>query len=260
MKAFTYLLLLLLLAVLGGTAYFYQYRYQPMAAEHARMKTGMPELDRAKTELKRYQERYSWLKPTAETLSVGLDKEVKAGTAEVVVADNGTVVINITEKVLYTPGSVTFAKDSPQTLAEIASLLKSLRDLKNKEIFIGNVTESVQPQGKGRRKMPGREARDLASARSLALIKYLEKNGVPQDSLVSTAYPSKGPDRGFRITDHKTMIVISYPPQPLREEAGTAAQTKPAAAAKGPVPTTVPLPVQPKPKPIPIQPAPPKQQ
>ncbi len=258
MKAFTYLLLLLLLAGLGGAAYFYINRYQPMTADYARMKTGMPELDRAKVELKRYKEKESWIKPTVDTLRTALDKEVKAGTAEVVPADNGAVVVNISEKILYTPGSVTFAKDSRQTLAEIASLLKSLRDLKDKEIFIGNVTESVPPQGQGRRKIPGREARDLASARSLALVKYLERDGVPQESLVSTAYPSKQPDRGFKIRDHKTVIIIGYPPRPLPETAAPAPVAKPAPAPKGSVPTTAASPD--RPKPIPIRPAPPKPQ
>ncbi len=254
MKAFTYLLLLLLLAGLGGAAYFFQYIYHPMAAEHARMKIGMPEMDQAKAELNKYRARDSWLKPTTETLRTGLDKEVKAGTAEIVAAENGTVVINISEKVLYTPGSVTFAKDSPQTLAEMASLLKSLKDLKDKQISIGNVTESVPPQGQGRRKTPGREARDLASARSLALVKYLEKNGVAQESLVAAAYPSKGPDQGFTIRNHKTLIIIGYPPRPVHETTAPAATlTKPV-----PAPTTVPAPAQPKP--IPIQPAPPKPQ
>jgi hypothetical protein len=259
MKAFTYLLLLLLLAGLGGASYFFFNIYRPMAAEHARIKIGMPEMDRAKAELNKHRERDSWLKPATETLSTGLDTEVKAGTAEVVAAENGTVVINISEKVLYTPGSVTFAKDSPQTLAEIASLLKSLKDLKDKQISIGNVTESVPPQGNGRRKIPGREARELASAQSLALVKYLEKNGVAQESLVAVAYPSKEPDRDFKIRNHKTVIIIGYPPRPIHEAAAPAApQTKPATAPKEPASTTVPVPAQPKP--IPIQPAPPKPQ
>lgn len=262
MKAFTYLLLLLLLAGLGGAAYFYQYIHRPMATEHARMKIGMPEMDQAKAELNKYRERDSWLKPTTETLTTGLDNEVKAGAAEVVVAENGTVVVNISEKALYTAGSVTFAKDSPQTLAEIASLLKSLKDLKDKQISIGNVTESIPPQGSGRRKIPGREARELAAARSLALVKYLEKNGVAQESLVAAAYPAKQSDRGFKIRDHKTVIIIGHPPRPIHEAAAPAPpQTKPAP----PPPTTkgssqTPAASPDKPKPIPIQPAPPRPQ
>jgi hypothetical protein len=257
MKAFTYLLLLMLLAGLGGAAFFFFTIYRPMAAEHARMKIGMPEMDQAKAELNKYREMNNWLKLTAETLSTGLDKEVKAGTAEVVAAENGTVVINISEKVLYTPGSVTFAKDSPEARAKIASLLKSLKLISDKVISIGNTTDPSPPQGNGRRKIPGREARELASARSLALVKDLEKNGVAQASLISTAYPAKQSDQGFKIRDHKTVIIIGYPPRPAPAAVVPAApQTKPVPAPKGPAPTTAPAPAQPKP--IPIQPAPPK--
>lgn len=256
MKAFTYLLLL---AVLGGAAFFFFTIHRPMASEHARMKIGWPEMDQAKAELNKYREMNSWLKPTAETLSTGLDKEIKEGTAEVAVAENGTVVINISEKALYTPGSVTFAKESPEARAKIASLLKSLKVLGDKVISIGNATDPSPPQGNGRRKIPGREARELASARSLALVKDFEKNGVAQASLISAAYPAKQSDQGFKIKDHKTVIIIGFPPRPIHEAAVSAApQAKPAPAPKGPAPTTVPAPAQPKP--IPIQPAPPKPQ
>lgn len=256
MKVFTYLLLLLLLAGLGGAAYFYINTYQPMTADYNLLKAGKPEQDRTKDELTKYRERNSWIKPAIETLKTALDTEEKAGTAEVVAADNGTVVLNISEKVLYTPGSVTFAKDSAEARTKIVSLLKSLKGLNDKEIAIGNTTDPAPPQGKGRRKIPGREARELASARSVALVKDLEKNGIAPASLVAVAYPSKQTDRGFNIKDHKTVIIIGYPMRPLHEAAAPA--PKPAPTTKGAEPTTAPSPAQPRQ--IPIQPAPPKPQ
>ncbi len=246
MKTVTYILIALLLVSIGGGAYLYLMMYQPMTIEHERLKAGMPEFDRAKTDLRKYKEREAWIKPTVDALAAGLSEEIKAGKAEVVVS-NCAVVANISEQILYTPGSVTFAKDSPPTLEKLASLLKGLKDIKEKEILVGNATQAVPPQGRGRRKTPGKEARELAGQRSLALIKYLEKNGVPQESLVAAAYPQRSQDRGFKIKDHKTVItILGHSP--------AAAQMPP---AKTEAPAARPQAQQ---KPIPILPAQPKTQ
>lgn len=250
MKIVTYILTALLLASLGGGGFLYLKMYQPMKVEHERMTAGMPELDRAKTELRKYKDKEAWIKPALDALSAGLSEEIKAGKAEVVVS-NCAVVANISEQVLYTPGSVTFAKDSPPTLEKIASLLKGLKDIKDKEILIGNATQSAPPQGRGRRKTPGKEARELAGQRSLALIKYLEKNGVPQESLVASAYPQKPQDRGFKLKDHKTVITILG-------HSAAAVQT-PQARTEAPAAQPVAQP-QAQQKPIPILPAQPKAQ
>lgn len=242
MKAVTYLLLLLLA---GGGAFFYLKIHEPMATEYNRMKIGQPEFDKATTELKRYKEREAWTQDAVSTLQAGLQKEIAEGKAEVVTAFGGAVVVNIAESVLYTPDSVTFSKDSRQTIENLASVLKNLKGLKDKEISIGNVTESTKAQRAGRRKIPARSGRDIAADRSSALVKALEKQGVPEEALIATAYAPKRPDRGFRIKDKKTMIVIATPLGP--QSAAPAAAAKPAVAQP---------PAQPQP--IPIQPAPPK--
>jgi hypothetical protein len=191
-----------------------------------------------------------------ETLRAGLDKEIQAGNAEIVSTENGMVVVNIADKLLYTPASVTFAADSRDRLAVLASLLKSAGTLQDKEIIVGNVTEPVPAQVKGRRKTPSREARELSSSRSLALVKYLEKNGVAQHLLVSAGYPQKQRDEGFKIKTHKTVIIIGFPPRPAQESGSIAPPVKPAAPVKGPSQAPAPD----KPKTIPIQQAPPKPQ
>jgi outer membrane protein OmpA-like peptidoglycan-associated protein len=261
MKIATYLLGALLAAALGAAALFYFTTFQPMAIDYARLKAGMPELDRAKAELKKYKEKeaqqakeVAWINPAVEALSTGLADEIKAGRAEVVSAGN-TVVINIAEDALYTPGSKTFAKDT-QTLLKLASLLKK-DELKGKDIFLGNAAEAVAAHGKGKKKVPAKDALTLASERSTELEKYLVKNGVPQESLAALAYSAKLPDRGFKIKNRKTMIIISTcPASPSHDsaskpEASPAAQPKPAQPAAGTPPQT-------QPKTIPIRPAQPK--
>ena len=57
MKIVTYLLAALLIAALAAAALFYFSTFQPLAAEFARMKAGMPEVDKAKAELKKYKEK-----------------------------------------------------------------------------------------------------------------------------------------------------------------------------------------------------------
>jgi hypothetical protein len=232
MKIITYVLIALLIGTLGAGAFFFLTMHTPMAEDYARMKAGMPELDKAKTELKKLKEKdaqqakdVAWIKPAADLLSNGLADEIKAGKAEVVSAGNA-LVINISENAFYTPESKTFAKDT-QTRLKVAGLLKH-DALKGRDIFVGNTTEAVAAHGKGRKKIPAKEALALASERSFELVKALIRDGVPQESLAALAYPAKLPDRGFKIKNRKTMIIIGTLP------AATALQTPP-----------VPIPVQP---------------
>jgi DNA-binding winged helix-turn-helix (wHTH) protein len=68
-------------------------------------------------------------------------------------------------------------------------------------------------------------------------VKYLEKNGVPAEALVAASYPAKVPERGFKIKEQKTIIVITAPASTSSEaaapkqEAKTAAATQPTATA-----------------------------
>ncbi len=265
MKVATYLLAALLIAALAAAALFYFSTFQPMLADYTRMKTGMPELDKAKAELKKYKEKEAketaWIKPAVEALNAGLSDEIKTGKAEVTAAST-RIVINISEDILYTPRSMTFAKDSPQLRLKLATLLGS-KELKGKEIIVGNTTDAVSALGKGRKKIVPKDARTLAADRSVALAKYLEQNKVEPETLVAAAYAAKLPDTGFKIKDHKTFIIIENPPAPSGAPAA-AAQPKPApapAAKPGEKTETQPAPGAPAaPKTIPLKPAQPKGQ
>jgi hypothetical protein len=211
MKIVVSILIGLLIVTLGGGTYFYLYEYKRVAAEYEKLSQGQPEFERTRKELgqlkAKEKQMSAWISPVIDTLKKGLAREITAGTAEIIAADN-RIIVNIAEGVLYTPLSVTFAKDSRPSLDNLAALLKEFKD---KEIFVGNMTKSAPAQGKGRKKIPARDARTLASARSLELVKYLEKNGVPAEALVAASYPAKVTERGFRIKDQKTIIVISAP-------------------------------------------------
>ncbi len=263
MKIVTYVVIALLIAALGGAAVFYFYIYQPMATDYSRMKAGMPELDKAKTDLKKLRERdikeTAWINPSVDAVSSILMDEIKSGKAEVLTAAN-RVVVNIAEDMLYMPGSYTFVKTSPPLRAKLATLLRT-NELKGKEIVIGNTTEGVSPQGRGRKKIPAKDARTLASERSAVLIRDLEKAGVDSDSLVAASYTSKQPSIGFKLKSHKTVIIVENaliaPSVASKQEPGQQTQAKPAPAA--PAPATAPQPSgKPQPKAIPIQPAQPK--
>jgi hypothetical protein len=267
MKIVTYILIGLLVATLGGGAYFYLFMHKPMAGEYEKMKQGQPEFDKARKELSKFkakeQQETGWTGPVVEALKKGLANEISTGKAEVVAAGS-RVVVNIDEGVLYTPRSVTFGKSSQQSLANLASLLK---DLKDKEILVGNMTQAAPAQGKGRKKVPSKDARTLAAGRSVELVKYLEKNGVPSEALIAASYPAKVPERGFKIREQKTIIVISVPASATAET--TKQETKPAPvvkstatgtaapAAKSTPTVTAGSPV-PQPKSIPISTVPPK--
>jgi hypothetical protein len=238
MKIVTYIVIALLIIALAGGAYFYLYEYKPLTGELAKLQAGQPEFEKARKELAKYASREKqdtgWIEAAKQTLKKGLSSEIAAGRAEVIAAGN-RIFVNISEGVLYTPLSVTFAKDSKPSLDNLAALLKEFKD---KEIVVGNMTVSAPAQGKGRKKVPARDARTLASGRSLELVKYLEKNGVQAESLVAASYPTKVPEQGFKIKEQKTIIVITAPPSAATE---TAAPKQDVKAAPATQPTATPL-------------------
>ncbi|MDA8098675.1 MAG: hypothetical protein M0042_03535 [Nitrospiraceae bacterium] len=265
MKIATYILIGLLVIVLAGGAYFYLSVYQPAAADLAKYEAAKPEQEKLKRTLSKYQEKEkqtsAWIAPAVETLKKGLAKEIADGTAEVVAVDN-RVVVNIAEQVLFTPQSVTFAKESPQALANLAAVLK---ELKGMDISVGNSTEGAPAKGRGRKRVPAKDARSLASGRMVELVKYLvTKGGVAEESLIASSYAAKMPDQGFKIKNHKVILVVSPRSNTAAAEAPAAkAETKPAAATKpvgtaaatasAPAPAaTAPVPAPSTPKPIPI--------
>ncbi len=257
MKIVTYVLGALLAAGLAAAALFYFITFQPMAIDYARMKAGMPELDRAKAELKKYRDKdaketkeTAWIGPIADDLSKGLVEEIQAGRVEVVPAGN-SIVVNIAENTLYTPHSVTFAQDSPPFRAKLAGLLGN-KSLNGKQMIIANSTEAVPAQGKGKKKVPARDAITIATDRSLALIKFLVQSKVDQEALIAAGFGPKIPDTGFKIKDHKTMIIIQNAPVPAQQKAAspTASGAKagekaeaapPASAQQQPALKTIPL-------------------
>jgi outer membrane protein OmpA-like peptidoglycan-associated protein len=237
MKIVTAVLMALLIMTLTAGAVFYLKSYKPMAEDNARMTSRMPELDKARIELKQIKEKESkenaWINPEIEALTAGLSTEIKAGKAEVLAAGN-KIVLNVSEQALFVPGSYTFSEESPQLRSVLAALLKSDK-LRGKGICIGNTTHAVPAQGRGRKKVPAKDARTLAAERSTALVRDFEKNGINEDALIAVAYSPKQPVTGLLIKDRKTVIIIENQPAPAPSHAS-----------------------QTQPRPIPIQPAQPK--
>jgi hypothetical protein len=268
MKIVTTILIAMLVLALGAGAFFYLKIYTPMAADYTRMKAGMPEFDKAKSDLKRYKDletqEKGWMGPAVDALSAGLADEIKTGKAEVLTSGS-KIVVNIAEQSLYMPDSYIFTRDSQQVLTKLVGLIVGEK-LKGKDITIGNTTITMEPQGKARRRAPVRDARTLAADRSAALIRYLEKNNVRQDALIAAAYSSKKPEIGFKIKDRKTVILIENPPvapvlSAVKQESPPvkpAPATQSTSTASTAPTSTAAAPAQPKP--IPILPAQPKQQ
>ena len=252
MKIVTYVLGALLAAVLGAAAFYYFTTALPMTVENQKLKAGMPEFEKAKTDLKKCKEAEqkatAWVAPVLETAKRDFAVEMNGGTAEVQAADTH-VIVNISEKLLYLDGSVTFSSESVAMLQKIGNLLRNPA-LKDREIIIGNMTLPVQARGKGKKKTPAKDARTLALERSSALVKNLvEKGGINQESLIAAAYPASLPDRGFKIKGQKTVIIIQAPATIDQKAAVAVQQPKPASAPTGtaapapkPLPTTTPAP------------------
>ena len=255
MRIVTFILVVLLIGSLGAGAYLYLQTYRPMASEQAILKAGQAGMEKA---LKKFQDREkqerAWIGPLAGMLQSGLSAEIASGKAEVVIAGN-QVVVNLAEEVLYTPHSVTFARDSQPLQLRLAGLLKEIKD---KEIIVGNTTQPAPAQGRGRRRVPAKDARSLAAARSHELVKALVRNGVPEVPLVAAAFSAKMPDRGYRLKGSKTLFIISAPAaaEPATVIPAVQQPAIPGSAATGSAPAVQPSQQQ---KPIPISPAPPRQ-
>jgi hypothetical protein len=164
MKIVTYILGALLAAVLGAAAFYYFTTAQPMTAENQKLKAGMPEFEKAKADLKKCKEAErkatAWVAPVVETAKREFAVELNAGTAEVQPADT-RVIVNLSEKMLYIDGSVTFSKDSVPMLQKIGNLLRN-PVLKDREFIVGNMTLPVAARGKE----SGKDARIPCSERS----------------------------------------------------------------------------------------------
>jgi outer membrane protein OmpA-like peptidoglycan-associated protein len=268
MKIVASVLTALLVVMLGVGAVFYLKTYKPLADDYARMKSALPAYEKDRAELKKLQGKASketaWLNPAVEALSTGLASELKSSKAEVLVSGN-KVIVNISEQELFLPDSYTFAQGSPQLRSSLIDLLKSPL-LKGKDISIGNSTHAVPAQGRGRKKVPAKDARKLAAERSAALIKDFEKNGINQDVLIAAAYSPKQPAAGFTIRERKTVIIIEDPPTaaPLgatKPEGARQAPAKPVPDTRSTVTVPAPRPaLLTQPRPIPILPAQPKAQ
>lgn len=255
-KIILYVLIGLLVVCIAGAGYYYFAVHKPMEAEYESLKNTKPLLEKANNELKKLKEREAkvkqetaWVDAGVAALGNALKSLVEGGKAEVVPSGN-RIVINVAESVLFTPFSITFAKDGKPVLDALALALKEFND---KEIIVGNVTVPSPPTGKGRKKKPGKDARTIASGRSVELVKFLEKNGVSSESLIASAYPPKLPDHGFLLKDKKTIIVIS-PPAAAKTTAAPAQQAVQSAAPTAPAAA----PAQDQQKPIPITTPPPK--
>jgi len=245
MKIVTYILGALLAAVLGAAAFYYFTTAQPMTAENQKLNAGMQEFTKAKIDLKKCkdaeQKTITWVAPVLETAKREFVVEINAGKAEVQSSDT-RVIVNLSEQMLYVPGSITFSSESVPLLQKIGNLLRN-PTLKDREIIVGNMTLPVQARGKGKKKTPAKDARALASERSAALVKYLvEKGGISQELLVTAAYPAALPDRGFNIKDQKTVIIIQAPAMidMAVQKPAAIQQSKPASAPSG---TTTPAPM-----------------
>jgi hypothetical protein len=277
MRILTIILFALLLTCIGGAAFFYVSIYQPIAAENERIKSGIPELDKAKADLKKYKEsdakETAWTNAVLSTLNAGLSDEIKSGKAEVLSAGD-KVIVNISAKSLYLLDSKTFSKESPQLLLKLESLLRS-EQFKGKDIYIGNTVQPPAANMKGKRKTPAKDARALAADRSIELIKYLVKKGLNQNMLIAVAYASKQPEVGFKFNANKTIIIITNPlalpmaatvqevpakPTPITKGSVTTSAvttTSPASQLQSKPLSTKPSssPASSAPKPIPIRPA-----
>ncbi len=114
-----------------------------------------------------------------ESLSKSLSSEIQAGRIQISELQ-GKMTVRLAEKVLFPSGSATLNKEGKATLAKVADAFK---DLKNRIVRVEGHTDNVPIKSV---KFPSNW--ELSAARAIAVVRFLQENGVDPSKLAAAGY------------------------------------------------------------------------
>jgi chemotaxis protein MotB len=129
-------------------------------------------LEQAKAELEKKSAEY-------QSLATSLQGEIEAGRVEVSEL-KGKLTVKMKDKILFASGSATVGQDGKVALRKVA---EALRGVQGRVIRIEGHTDDV-PTGAG----PFPTNWELSAARALAVVRYLQENGVDPSRLAGAGY------------------------------------------------------------------------
>ncbi|HET7825837.1 MAG TPA: OmpA family protein [Anaeromyxobacter sp.] len=130
-------------------------------------------LEAAKAELEKKSGEY-------EQLASALRSEIDAGRVELMEL-RGKTTVKMKDKILFASGSATIGQDGRAALRKVA---EALRGLQRKTIRVEGHTDNVPTGTSG----PFPSNWELSSARALAVVHFLQENGVDPTRLSSAGY------------------------------------------------------------------------
>ncbi len=128
-------------------------------------------LEAAKAELEKKSSEY-------EQLAAALKGEIEAGRVELTYL-RGQTMVKMTDKILFASGSATIGQDGKSALKNVAG---ALRNILGKTIRVEGHTDNVPTGGNG----PFPTNWELSAARALAVVRFLQEQGVDPTRLVAS--------------------------------------------------------------------------
>ena len=151
-----------------------------------------------------------------QALAASLDEEIKAGRVQLTELQ-GKLTVRMAEKVLFPSGSATVSKDGQATLRAVAS---GLKEVKGRLIRVEGHTDNV----------PIHTARfpsnwELSSARAIAVVRFMQAEGVDPTSLGAAGYAEFQPIASNETPDGRAQnrrieISLALPPSAIPEAEG----------------------------------------
>ena len=180
------------------------------ADQNAELKALVDELSKSKKKLEQAKAELEKKSAEYQTLASSLQGEIEAGRVEVSEL-KGKLTVKMKDKILFASGSATIGADGKVALKKVA---EALRGVQGRVIRIEGHTDDV-PTGGGA--FPTNW--ELSTARALAVVRYLQENGVDPSRLAGAGYgqyqpiaPNDTPEG--RSQNRRIEIVLAAPSAP----------------------------------------------
>ena len=180
------------------------------ADKNAELKALVEELSKSKKKLEQAKAELEKKSAEYQTLATSLQGDIEAGRVEVSEL-KGRLTVKMKDKILFASGSATIGADGKVALKKVA---EALRGVQGRVIRIEGHTDDV-PTGGGA--FPTNW--ELSTARALAVVRYLQENGVDPSRLAGAGYgqyqpiaPNDTPEG--RSQNRRIEIVLAAPAAP----------------------------------------------
>jgi chemotaxis protein MotB len=155
-----------------------QAQIDELSASKTRLESTKAELEKRSSELEKKSTELERKSSEYEKMASALRGEIESGRIELTEL-RGKMTVKMKDKILFSSGSATIGKDGKAALAAVAEVL---RGVEGKVFRVEGHTDNV-PLGRG-----AYTNWELSSARALAVVRYLQDQGVDPARLAAAGY------------------------------------------------------------------------